>query len=75
MNVSPVPEHQVYTVSQLNREARSLLESSFPSIRLEGEISNLARPASGHVYFSLKDAKAQTGLSFLSSAFIFRSAL
>lgn len=49
----------VYTVSALNREIRYLLEGGFPLIWVEGEISNLARPASGHMYFSLKDAGAQ----------------
>jgi exodeoxyribonuclease VII large subunit len=49
----------VYTVSQLNQEARLVLEGSFPPIWVEGEISNIARPSSGHLYFSLKDATAQ----------------
>jgi exodeoxyribonuclease VII large subunit len=49
----------VYSVSQLTREVRSLLEASFASIRIEGEISNLAQPASGHKYFTLKDESAQ----------------
>lgn len=49
----------VYSVSRLNQEARGLLESSFPLLWVEGEISNLARPVSGHWYFSLKDAQAQ----------------
>jgi len=49
----------VYSVSQLNGEAKALLESNFPSIWVEGEISNLARPSSGHLYFSLKDDRAQ----------------
>ncbi len=53
------PTRDVYTVSRLNREARILLESGFPALWIEGEISNLARPASGHVYFSLKDNQAQ----------------
>ncbi len=48
----------IYTVSRLNREVRSLLEGSFPLLWLEGEISNLARPASGHWYLSLKDKTA-----------------
>ncbi len=52
-------QETVYSVSRLNREVRSLLESGFPLLWLEGEISNLARPSSGHWYFSLKDAKAQ----------------
>ncbi len=49
----------IYTVSRLNREVRSILEGSFPLIWLEGEISNLARPGSGHWYFTLKDEAAQ----------------
>lgn len=53
------PVRQVYSVAELNREARSLLEGGFPLLWVEGEISNLARPASGHVYFTLKDAQAQ----------------
>ena len=50
---------EIYTVSALNGAARALLESGFPLLWVEGEISNLARPASGHIYFSLKDAAAQ----------------
>ena len=49
----------VLTPSQLTRRARDLLEDGFGLIWLEGEISNLARPASGHLYFSLKDGCAQ----------------
>ncbi len=52
-------EEEVYSVSRLNGEAKSLLESNFPSIWVEGEISNLAKPSSGHIYFSLKDDNAQ----------------
>lgn len=47
------------TVSQLNREVRILLEQNLARLWVEGEISNLARPASGHVYFTLKDDGAQ----------------
>ncbi|MFI4968290.1 MAG: exodeoxyribonuclease VII large subunit [Gammaproteobacteria bacterium] len=54
-----IPERRVITVSDLNRAARGLLEGGFPLMWVEGEISNLARPASGHLYFSLKDAQAQ----------------
>ena len=50
---------EIYTVSRLNGEAKALLESHFPAIWVEGEISNLARPSSGHIYFSLKDDRAQ----------------
>ena len=52
-------EPNVYTVSRLNREVRLLLEQGLPGVWVEGEISNLARPGSGHWYFSLKDRDAQ----------------
>jgi exodeoxyribonuclease VII large subunit len=54
-----LPAREVWTVSRLNREVRVLLESGLPSLWLEGEVSNLSRPASGHLYFSLKDEQAQ----------------
>ena len=47
------------TVTELNRLARNVLEQSFPLFWVSGEISNLTRAASGHWYFSLKDAGAQ----------------
>jgi exodeoxyribonuclease VII large subunit len=49
----------VYTVSRLAREARAVLDGSFPLLWVSGELSNLARPASGHIYFTLKDEAAQ----------------
>ncbi|WP_455208459.1 exodeoxyribonuclease VII large subunit [Kaarinaea lacus] len=49
----------IYSVSELNSEVRALIEENFPSVWVQGEISNLARPASGHIYFSLKDESAQ----------------
>lgn len=49
----------VYSVSQLNREARRLLAQHFLTVTVGGEISNLSQPASGHLYFTLKDAQAQ----------------
>ena len=52
-------QRDVYSVSRLNREVRGVLESDFPLLWVEGELSNLARPSSGHLYFSLKDANAQ----------------
>jgi exodeoxyribonuclease VII large subunit len=58
------PFRDVYTVSRLNREAKAVLEGGFPPLWIEGEISNLSRPASGHVYFSLKDAQAQVRCAF-----------
>jgi exodeoxyribonuclease VII large subunit len=50
---------RIYTVSQFNKSVRGLLEASYPIVWIEGEISNLVRPASGHCYFSLKDESAQ----------------
>ena len=52
-------EAEILTVSQLNRLTREIIESQFPLIWLQGELSNLARPASGHWYFTLKDEQAQ----------------
>lgn len=52
-------ERDIYTVSRLNREVRAVLEGSFPLLWVEGELSNLSLPASGHLYFSLKDEYAQ----------------
>jgi len=56
-----------FTVSRLNSEIQQLLEASLPWILVEGEISNLARPASGHWYFSLKDDKAQIRCAMFKS--------
>jgi exodeoxyribonuclease VII large subunit len=56
---SSPPARDIYSVSRLNREARMVLEGRFPLLWVEGEISNLSRPASGHWYFSLKDGQAQ----------------
>jgi exodeoxyribonuclease VII large subunit len=56
---APAAERDVYSPSRLNREARTLLERGLPALWIEGEISNLSRPSSGHWYFSLKDDAAQ----------------
>ncbi len=56
---SPGPGFGTRSVSRLNREVRTLLESGLGTLWVQGEISNLARPASGHWYFSLKDRDAQ----------------
>lgn len=50
---------EILTPSQLNTLARSLLEDTFPLVFVEGELGNVSRPASGHLYFTLKDARAQ----------------
>ncbi len=54
----------VITVTELNRQARSILEGGLGRLWIEGELSNLARPASGHLYFSLKDQTAQLRCAF-----------
>ena len=49
----------ILTVAELNAEVNLLLSRGFPLLWVEAEISNLARPASGHLYFTLKDSKSQ----------------
>ena len=49
----------VYTVSELTRQIKSILEHEFPLVWVVGEISNRRIPASGHCYFTLKDPSAQ----------------
>jgi exodeoxyribonuclease VII large subunit len=49
----------IWTVTELNDQIKGLLEVGFDVIWVEGEVSNLRRPASGHVYFTLKDEKSQ----------------
>ena len=53
------PVREVYSVSRLNREVRTLLERALRVVWVEGELSNFSQPASGHWYFSLKDRDAQ----------------
>jgi exodeoxyribonuclease VII large subunit len=50
---------KILSVSELTREVKGLLEDGFPSVWVAGEVSNVARPSSGHVYLSLKDGGAQ----------------
>jgi exodeoxyribonuclease VII large subunit len=53
------PPRHILTPSTLNRLVRGLLEDALPLVWIEGELSNVARPASGHLYFTLKDNAAQ----------------
>ena len=53
------PAREVYTVSSLNREARRVIEDRLGVVWVEGEISGLARPSSGHLYWRMKDESAQ----------------
>ncbi|MFC3285751.1 exodeoxyribonuclease VII large subunit [Litchfieldella rifensis] len=55
----PQPTDPALSVSELNRRARLLLERDFGQCWVEGELSGVSRPASGHVYFTLKDDRAQ----------------
>jgi exodeoxyribonuclease VII large subunit len=59
---------EVLSVSALNREVRQLVEENLGHVWVEGEISNLARPSSGHIYFSLKDPKAQVRCAMFRQA-------
>ncbi len=58
----------IYSVSDLNAMTRQIIEECFPSIWVSGEISNCVRPASGHIYFSLKDERAQIRCAFFRNA-------
>lgn len=64
LSTVPAADDEIYTVSRLNQTVKTLLEEQFPMIWVEGEISNLSRPISGHLYFSLKDAKTQVRCAF-----------
>jgi len=59
-----MPTEAAISVSQLNRKARALLEQGIARLWVEGEISNMSRPASGHIYFSLKDESAQVSAAW-----------
>ncbi len=58
---------QSLTVSELNRQIRCLLEEAVGPVCVQGEVSNLSRPASGHAYFSLKDSTAQLRCVFFKN--------
>ncbi|MDX1625389.1 MAG: exodeoxyribonuclease VII large subunit [Wenzhouxiangellaceae bacterium] len=55
----PGPDVLVHSPTELNREVRVHIEAGFPRVWVSGELSNLARPASGHRYFTIKDDRAQ----------------
>lgn len=57
----------ILTVSQLNRQIKSYLEYEIGTVHVEGEISNLSRPSSGHLYFTLKDQGAQLRCVFFKN--------
>lgn len=61
------PDILIFTVSEFTRELRALLESSYGTVRIRGQITNLSRPQSGHVYFSLVDDEGDAGSRFTSA--------
>lgn len=64
----PSPTNQViWSVSALNHEVKTILEKGIGRLWLEGEISNLSKPSSGHWYFSLKDQNAQIRVAMFKS--------
>jgi len=62
-----IAEREILTPSALNLLVRELLEDTLPLIWIEGELSNVSRPASGHVYFTLKDNAAQIRCAMFKS--------
>ncbi len=60
-------QSHILTVTQLTHQIKDLLEGTFPDVWVEGEISNLTAPQSGHIYFTLKDEQTQ------ARAVLFRS--
>jgi exodeoxyribonuclease VII large subunit len=60
MNTGFVPNGvKILSVSELTRAVKGVLEEGFPSVWVSGEVSNVVRPSSGHLYFTLKDSSAQ----------------
>jgi exodeoxyribonuclease VII large subunit len=64
-----------FSVTELNDQIKRLLEDNFDFFWVEGEVSNLRRPASGHLYFTLKDEKSQISAVIFRSAFVKKSFL
>lgn len=57
--MTPASSHETLSVFELNRRARTSLENTLGEVWVEGELSRVSRPASGHLYFTLKDDRAQ----------------
>jgi len=58
----------IFTVSELTRSVKNLLEAEFPFVWVRGQVSNLARPASGHIYFTLTDGDAALSIVWFKSS-------
>jgi len=65
-----VAQISILTVSQLNRQVKSYLENEIGALHVEGEVSNLTKPGSGHFYFTLKDSTAQIRCVFFKNRHI-----
>jgi len=73
MHIKPImndlfQDKHIYSVSELTKDIRGILEDSFPNIWVKGEISTLRLPQSGHMYFTLKDDKSQLKCVFFRSS-------
>jgi len=53
------PDRKVFSVAEITRLLKTVLEQTFGAVWIEGEVSNLRRPSSGHYYFTVKDESAQ----------------
>lgn len=67
INVKIPLTKKTLTVSELNQKSRQMLEGQFRHVLIEGELSNLALPRSGHIYFRLKDNQAQIQCAFFKN--------
>ncbi len=65
-----IPGKMIYSVRQLNNELRNLVETQYGSVWIEGEISGLSAPVSGHVYFSLKEGNSVLRCAFFRNHLI-----
>ena len=61
----------IFSVSELSRSVKNLLEAEFPFVWVRGQVTNLARPASGHIYFTLTDGDAALSVVWFKSSQIF----
>ena len=66
-NINSSANKDIYSVSRLNFEVAGLLSGNFSAIWITGELSNVSRPPSGHIYFTLKDTKSQVSCAMFKS--------
>ena len=60
----PFESQKIFSVGELNESVHRLISGQLKNIFVKGEISNLSQPASGHIYFSLKEKNAQVRCAF-----------